>query len=772
MARRTINSPGVEIREDDLSLRAPQNVGTNVFIPGFANSGPTDEVLVVSNTEELNNIYGTPTNAVERYFYYSVKELLDSPATVYTFRIPYGGGLGDGFGSKYAALVYPVKSFYTPTSAVTTQLDLSAGTYVLGQPLHVQLTEDEHRQILEGTAFDWSTDSYEVDRLSAVSEFGGAGVIVLDKAQTTINSQFEGYYVGVADNTNINPATNFDAIKYVKTLSDTTSLVGNDTAYTSIPNGTLRFTLSAEFGGIQNSISEIMENLTDYNIDGREDDDLLNVGVFKVRKSIYATEAFKLDYVVDDAIVGSIDTHRTRLNPLGGPNLPFFLETQDNNSRNVEILVNPYISNRYTQSSLDENGQPVKKIRVLTPELISNTNNTETGLTSAASYSMVSAIGYADALYPLGNYSNASITGKVLGNIPSKVERALDSVKNDEVYDIDVVVEGGLGTAFTMACAAGTSYYDDTLYTSALKTKVDSMRTSNAIEGDTNAEDIRGNYHAVFSKFDNFCNLPSKTGGRGDCFFIADPIRHFLVTGRNTKILSDKTKSFQVDAYWPIRHQFELANTSYAATYSSWVQVYDDYSGEKNWMPFSGYAAAAFARNDAQEFPWFAPAGFTRGLLTTSALDLAVNPNQKQRDELYKAKINPIMFSPSQGMVIFGQKTLQTKPSAFDRINVRRLFLALERPVKKAAQYFVFEPNDEFTRTRLVNTITPIFEFAKQNRGLYDYAIISDNRNNTPEIIDNNELVVDIYIKPTKASEYITLNFIATRTDASFTELV
>jgi hypothetical protein len=771
MARRTINSPGTEIFERDLSLTVPQNIGTNVFVTGFTNQGPTDEVLKVTTRDELEQIYGVPTNSSERYFYYTVRELLNSPANIYTFRLPYGENTGDGFGSQYSALVYPVRNY--TNAALSTNLDVASGSYFLGEPVHFNLNETEYRQALEGSLFDWSTTSADVSGLSALNAIGGAGVVVLNKAQTTINGQFEGYYLGIADNTNINPATNYDAILNLKTVSTSANrIVG--TSYTNVPNGTLQFNLSSTPSEGANSISEIMENLTDYDIDDAQDDDLLNVGVFKIRKSLYANESFKLDFVLDDAIVGSIDTFRTQLNPRGGPAVPFFLESVDNNSRNVEILVNPYISNKYRESSLNTAGIPQKKIRVLTNGAISNYSNisASVGVPLATLQSLSGIIGFADNLYPLGAFSDTVIKQKIVGNIPTKINRALETIKNDEVYDIDVVVEGGLGTIFAMACAAGTPYYDDTLYSSTLNSKLSALRTSNDIFGVTAATDIRGNYSAIFNQFENFCNLPSNTGGRGDCMFIADILRHIVVTGKNTKILSDKTKNFQQDVYWPIRHQFELENTSYAAVYGNWVQVYEEFSGEKIWVPFSGYAAATYARTDANDFPWIAPAGFNRGLLTTSALDIAVNPNQKQRDEFYKTNINPVSFSASDGMVIIGQKTLSRKPSAFDRINVRRLFLALERPTKKVSKYFLFEPNTEFTRTRYINTLTPLFEFAKQNEGLYDYLIVVDERNNTPEVIDNNELRADIFIKPVRAAEFILVQFTATRTDASFQELI
>jgi hypothetical protein len=908
MATRVIQSPGVEIRERDLSLIAQQNVGTNVFITGYAPQGPTDEVIKISSKDELESIYGTPTNSAERYFYHGVRELLVSPANIYTYRLPYGEGNGAGFGSQYSALVYPVKSYsstfivevtdyvvnfnyapqlnalplsgvsfniqlfngdpYTVTyningngafipgdivvevnsnytiskvisatiaalsgfnpdpsitfektdtsltikfsesvvktidptitpsviagldddddvlsidvettedvvgEGLTDNLDITSGTYIIGDPVQVTLNEDQYRQIQEGTLFDWSDTAAtreEIISSQNLNILGKAGLIILNKSKSTINSQFEGFYVGIADNSNINPASPYNSIIGVNTLSMSAVKTSD---YTPIPNGVLNFSLSStSIGGVRNSISEIMENLTDYDIDDRFDDDVLNVAVFKLRKSIYATEAFKLDYNLDNAVTGSIDFYRQRLNPTGGPQTSFFLENLDSSDRNIEILVNSYVSNKNGNTAVNIEGLPQKKIRILTHELatevadLTNPNN-KYGIDGSVIPQLESDIGYADNLYPVGSYSNDKLSLKILGSIPSKINRALDSVKNDEIYDIDVVVEAGLGTIHTTTQSKGISYYDDTIS----YPKIQSLATSSELDED--GVDVRGDYRAIFNAFENFCNLPSNTGGRGDCIFIADPIRQLLVVGKNTKVLSDKSKNFQQHIYWGMRHQFEQANSSYATVYANWAQVYDEFLGDKIWVPFSSVAAAAFAKNDAAEFPWSAPAGYTRGLVSGNVVDIAITPNQKQRDELYKSNLNPVLFSPSQGMAIFGQKTLQRKPSAFDRINVRRLFLALERPTKRASMFFVFEPNDEFTRTRFVNTLTPLFEYAKQNRGLYDYLIVCDERNNTPQVIDSNEMKCDIYIKPTRTAEYIIVTFTATRTDANFQELI
>jgi uncharacterized protein len=277
---------------------------------------------------------------------------------------------------------------------------------------------------------------------------------------------------------------------------------------------------------------------------------------------------------------------------------------------------------------------------------------------------------------------------------------------------------------------------------------------------------VRDNYSTIFQIFANFCeNL------RKDCLFIADPLRQIFVTGANSLVMSDTTRSFSQYIYNPLRHLFGTANTSYATTYGNWVKINDMFAGMNIWVPFSPFAAADMATVDRDFEPWYAPAGFIRGKVT-NALALAINPSQKNRDQLYKVCVNPVAFFPNDGFNIFGQKTLLRQPSAFDRINVRRLFLYLEKATKRTVKYFVFEPNTLFTRNRVVAVLDPIFERAKNTQGLYDYLILCNSSNNTPAVIDQNELVVDIYLKPVRSAEFILVNFYATSTGANFSELV
>jgi hypothetical protein len=767
MAKRTINSPGVEIRERDLSLRVPTTAGTNVYVAGFSDQGPFDEVLDVTSLTEFENIYGTPKTPAERYFYHTVKSTLNSTVRLKVNRIPYGSGSGQGFGSFYSVLGYPV------TAVGSSTLDTTSGAYLVGRPTQFTTDQTGYQALVDGSLFTngWSTTA--ATSFNSLQSLSGAGIIVINKAQTVIDGKFNGYYIGISDNTNINPASNYDAILQAATTTSTPGAAGSS-SYINIPSTRLAFTLTATpaFGNnpAVNSISQVMEEkITNYDTSTREFDDTLSVGIFKLRQSVFSNDANELDYLLEEGYNGSIGYYRQINSEVGGPPVNFFLENLENDSRNIDILVNPYMSDVFGGIRLNNDGTPSKKIRVITNQLRNSLASTLSASVSAiagCSFSQLTAagnsLGYADSLYPLGAYGETKLNQKDIGNLPAKLTRALDRIRNDEVFDIDVVAEGGLGTIWTTVCSTSLNYFDDT----KTSTDINALRTSNDLTN-TAARDY---YTTIANQFITFCG-PIKDGGRGDILFVADPIRQILVTGKQSKVIDDPTKNFSQDIYWAMRHQFENINTSYATVYGNYMKVYDDYSGLYIFVPPSGFVAAKLASTDADVGPWAAPAGFNRGIIT-DAIDLAIAPNQRQRDELYKVNINPITRFPDQGLVVFGQKTMLKKPSAFDRVNVRRTFLYLEKVTKQVMKFFLFENNTLFTRTRVINTLVPFFERVKASDGLYDYLIVCDERNNTPEVIDSNELVVDIYLKPVRTAEYILVNFYATRTDTNFEELV
>jgi phage tail sheath protein FI len=215
----------------------------------------------------------------------------------------------------------------------------------------------------------------------------------------------------------------------------------------------------------------------------------------------------------------------------------------------------------------------------------------------------------------------------------------------------------------------------------------------------------------------------------------------------------------------------QLTSTSYGVIDSTALKVYDKYNDVYRWIPAAGHMAGLCANTDQVADAWFSPAGFTRGQIL-GITKIAFNPKQADRDTLYKARINPIVSFPGQGTVLYGDKTAQAKPSAFDRINVRRLFITLEKAIATAAKFQLFEFNDEFTRAMFRNMVEPFLRDVKGRRGITDFAVVCDATNNTGEVVDTNRFVADIYIKPARSINFITLNFIATRTGVEFSEII
>lgn len=800
MSTLTLASPGVQINEVDLSLLARTTGATNIFVAGFADKGPTDEVINVGSITEYEEIYGTPTNAAERYLYQSAKQILtQSNGNLLVSRVPYGSGTGAGFSNTYSALVYPISSNadYYNNSTV----------YSILAPKSVLLTEDQYNAILAGdvtwsdsttyvtsstnvpavstTAFSdisslylseagvqpedliqypWnSSDSsyhvkfyqrtyneavsaynlgasaYMIQEVTDFSSIGNGGLVILNPSKLSVNNLFEGYYVGLVDNSNNNPATDFDALTGIRSAQ---SINGATQGFVTIPESRLNFNLTQPFSSTELSISEIAEKFpVGYDFSSAAFNDSITLMVFKIRSSIYAQDTVQLDYITQEGYTGSFSESRTQNNPNGGLPLAFGLESVVNQrSNNVKVIINPNISR--SSGWIGSNGLPQKSVRI----------------TDAAKN-----------LYSEGVYiSNTNSASKDVGNIPQKLQRILNNVDTLDI-PLDVTAEVGLGTIW----ASSKARWQDPNYGNNLDTapkifdeyynlNIDDLKNQN----DGYASQVALDYNSIVTQFVNFAEKTRK-----DHVFIADPLKAIFISGNDIKTSKLTGYAFSTDVYWTIKNLYASSVSSYASVYGNWVKVNDVAADKQVWVPASGFAAAVFAQSAATSFPWSAPAGFNRGALT-NVLDLAINPTQKHRDLLYRININPIAYFPGDGYVIYGQKTLYTKPSAFDRINVRRLFLTLEKSTQAVLKYFVFEPNTFTTRTRLANTLKPIFDQAKNNNGLYDYKIVCDERNNTPDVIDQNQLKVSIYIQPVRTAEFILADFIATQTGVNFNELI
>ena len=314
---------------------------------------------------------------------------------------------------------------------------------------------------------------------------------------------------------------------------------------------------------------------------------------------------------------------------------------------------------------------------------------------------------------------------------------------DNAVYDslklgVDSTAEGSvsLGTL--------TSGYD--FYKSAEDVDVSLILTGKSVGG-TNGEGL-GKYI-----IDNICE------SRKDCVVFISPAKEDVVNNANDE--KDDIVTFRNS----------LSNSSYAMVDSGYKYQYDKYSDKYRWIPLNGDVAGLAVRTDELRDAWFSPAGFNRGQIK-NIVKLAFNPKKAERDVLYQSDINPVVTFPGQGTVLFGDKTLLGKPSAFDRINVRRLFIVLEKAIATASKFTLFEFNDEFTRSQFRNLVEPFLRDVQGRRGIYDFRVVCDESNNTGEVIDRNEFVGDIYIKPARSINFIQLNFVAVRSGVEFSEIV
>src|SRR5210317_121734 len=257
---------------------------------------------------------------------------------------------------------------------------------------------------------------------------------------------------------------------------------------------------------------------------------------------------------------------------------------------------------------------------------------------------------------------------------------------------------------------------------------------------------------------------------RQDAIAFISPYRAAAIadnpTDREVTIRSDADITENVLSFYA-----PITSSTYAIFDSGYKYMFDRFANTFRYVPLNGDIAGLCARNDANNFPWFSPAGTNRGGIL-NAVKLAYTPNKAQRDRLYSNRINPVIFSPGAGIVLFGDKTGYGKSSAFDRINVRRLFIYLEDAISAAAKDQLFEFNDEITRTNFVNIVEPFLRDVQAKRGIFDFVVVCDETNNTAAVIDNNEFVADIYIKPARSINFIGLTFVATRTGVSFEEVI
>jgi len=369
----------------------------------------------------------------------------------------------------------------------------------------------------------------------------------------------------------------------------------------------------------------------------------------------------------------------------------------------------------------------------------------------------------------------------------SKSSVARDSQGSSNYY-ADVIFRESNFIYWTDHISAGTNWGTDTTST---YTVVHPITIDELTGGTTDHAVTAGELELAYDKFadtelhDINLVIGGKGGGAGDTAATQDThvtmitdlveVRKdcvgFVSPYRSATVGVASSAATSARAINNVKTAFDLCPaSSYMVFDSTYKYMYDKYNDVYRYVPMNGDTAGLCANTDAVADPWFSPAGYNRGNVR-GAIKLSLNPKKTDRDILYQARVNPVVNFPGQGVVLFGDKTSLAKPSAFDRINVRRLFLVLEKAIATAAKFMLFEFNDEFTRAQFRNLVEPFLRDVQGRRGISDFKVVCDSTNNTGEVIDRNEFIGDIYIKPARSINFITLNFVAVRTGVSFSEV-
>ena len=584
--------------------------------------------------------------------------------------------------------------------------------------------------------------------INSINDISKAGIVIINDDKLSNNDLYEGFYVALADNSDDTPYTDFQSVQSVYAVNSSVNtgldVVGNSLVkqyFTQIPKERMAFTLTESYSSINfSSVSERMARFPSYDFSQDAFLDCLKVFMFKLNTSTNLQDSITLDFSTAEAYVGSLYSRRKQNDPRGGRLVNFCVQNKIENNSNSRIKM--LLNNKISEAGVwvDELGMPIKKVRISEPT---------------------------KALWSTGIHQKTSLdnSNKTIGDLILKLDRSfqLCELAQNESNNIDVVCEAGLGTINASLCARPDYlYFDDTL-----DVNIDNLSVipKNWREYYEYPDLVRDGYSDVVRKFRNFAQ------NKKDHVFISDPLRYLFVSGRNAKKTESRSFDFVNDIFRPMNVTYAKAGRStYMAVYANWIKKYDTASDEFMWLPPSGFMAKVIL-NAKKRAPWTAPAGFNYGRLAGIA-DIALNPNQRQRDILYRSSYNPVVNFPRDGLVVYGQKTFINYETAFDRLNVRNLFLHLEKETTRILNRFVFEPNTISTRNRVLLRLTPLFERAKTREGLYDYRLICDERNNTSASIDRNELRVAVYIQPVRTAEFILADFVATRTGVDLDALI
>lgn len=760
---RTINHPGLEIKEYDQSLYTPLAGGTTSLVMGFASKGEDVIPYEVTSRESLLNYYGQPTNEAERYFYYAATDVLVNGGKLVTAKLPYSNESAN----TYKSTLFTVDASKVSLSASSTVADKIITAYTLSGvapadiPAGYVKTTDlpGYTQVVKITAdlapFTLATSALENYRAGVAMPTINT-ICIVDKNKSLLskdaynnnNGEVLGIFPVITTALNALPVQNmlnlnapadalaedinmgYNSISALTTAGLSSTILNPYGFAVPLNEGTylkdsLSRTLAKSFPTITYSEDASGNTILD---------------PYNMKKIMVSVVALKIDPNYNNKLVYTV--------------LENFVGSLDSSAKNDDGTTS------YIQSIVNANSNYI--------ELYSNVT---TALASTNEFY------FADNLkgVVLGFTEAETLKDMNSGEILQSIDTVMDKLSNVDELELDVIVDAGLSnivqylndkalgdteTVYDPEGLLGTKTVQMSTYIpSASGTVQVPYAWSDRIDA---IEDVE-QWKAVLAKYVTFC---SKT--RKDCMFYADGLRNLSLEGKNKIVRKGTTTSIDIDILPRLKYLTGV-NNNYGAMDVIWWKRVDTFTGNSFWCPPSIPRTVATIYTDNSFNYWDAPAGFTRGVIN-GATDISFNPNGSQADSIYNKAFNYLQFYPNDGIVLEGQKTLQTKPSAFDRINVRRLFLKIERLCRRTLRWYVYELNNLQLRNRIYDQLDAILAPVKVAGGIYDYAINLEDVN-TASVIDNNELRCVIMIKPTKVAEYIIATFVAVSTGMSFSEV-
>jgi len=730
---RLLEHPGVSIEEQDVSMVSPNLQMLTALVVGFANEG---EDLVPMRFSDINSYltsHGAPQTEAEYYSYAAVKEILDQQGNVIFAKLQYNNDSRDSYraiGFTLSAAVTVPASGSMALSALFANADGSAISGMAIRPIDAD-------EVTNNISSDELDALRTANNFSVVTNYSNHSFVIVNTSRDALTGQDEnnGLFVMVL------PAYNAIAWQNLAPFETTSAPYPG---WALLDGVLLPNALSAL--GIQTNLTApsgwVMAPSAIYTSDS-------------IAKSI--PREFPAILQTSEGVVD-----RTYLNQVVVLVLKTYTDTNNGDLLNYQLV------EKFTGSLRSTDTDPTTKQSIFIGDKINsesnyiefyfNTDDDSLIIDKNASvlYTIIRGGSgqLADTIHwPMLSFTSLETVKNIrYTDITSGLDYVYTNMTNIDANRLDVVVDAGLSNI-----AQYTYNHDNTPYSPAIWDSA-----NDAITSRYDIEQWKTTCDAMIS----FCQNTRK-----DCMAILDAPRAIALEG-NLKTVRPAKPENTIDAsIIPKLKYMQGINSSYGAMYTTWMKVINAFTGNQIWIPESIKVIGRYCYTERVFNFWDAPYGLDKGLVA-GVTDISFNPNSKQQDQIYLKNFNYAVDLPYEGVIVWGQKTLQSAPSAFDRVNVRRLFLKMERLTYDVARYFVSTLNNSYTRTRLLNTLDPKFANVERLGGLYDYKLVCDETNNTTEVIDNNELKLAVLLKPAHSADFILVKFVALRTGGSFSEVL